>query len=118
MRSSKGTSRSVFSWVASSTTGQRRAGIDALQPAGGADAPAVAGLEAGEAVLRHGGGEIVAEALGGGEKLRRDDAADGVHAEIVRAGVAAAVAEEAGHGLAAAGGEGLAEDVLGGSLLR
>ena len=39
------------------------AGLADLEPAGGADAPAVAGFEAGEAEVRHGGGEVVAEAF-------------------------------------------------------
>jgi hypothetical protein len=85
-----------------------------LEPAGGTDAPAVAGLEAGESVLRHGGGEIVAERFGGGEEWGVDDATDGVDTEIVGAGVAAAVAVEAGHRLAATGGQRLAEYVAGG----
>jgi hypothetical protein len=83
-----------------------------LEPAGSTDAPAVSGLEAGEAVLRHGCGEIVAEAGRGGEEFFVHDAANGVEALVVRAGVAAAVAEEARHGLAAAGFKSLAEDVF------
>ncbi len=92
-------------------------GLEDLQPACGADAPAISGFEAGEAVLGHGGGEVVAEAFGGGEEVVGDDTADGVYAEIVSTGVAAAITVEAGHGIAAAGGEGLAEDVFGGGLL-
>jgi len=84
------------------------------EPARGADAPTVAGFEAGEAVLRHGGGEVVAEGFGGGKERGVDDAADGVDAVVVGAGVAAAVAVEAGHGLGAAGLERTAEDVAGG----
>ena len=72
-------------------------GLLDLQPTGGTDAPAVAGFKAGEAVLGHGGGEIVAESLGGGEEGRVDDAADGVDAEVFGAGLAAAGAVEAGH---------------------
>jgi hypothetical protein len=53
-------------------------GLLHLQPASGAHAPAIAGLEAVEAILRHGRGEIVAKSLAGGEKGRIDDAADGV----------------------------------------
>lgn len=91
--------------------GASGAGLLDLEPARGADAPAVAGPEAGEAVLRHGGGEIVAQGFGGFEEGVVDDAADGVDAEVLGAGLAAAGAVEAGHGLAAAGGERLAEDV-------
>jgi hypothetical protein len=92
--------------------GAGSAGALDLEPSGGADAPAVACLEAGKAVLGHGRGEIVAETGGLGQEGVGDDAADGVHAEIVRAGVAAAIAEEAGEGVGAAGFQGLAEDVL------
>jgi hypothetical protein len=82
-----------------------------------ADTPAVAGFETVEAVLRHWSGKVVTEGLGGGQERGVDDAADGVDAVIVRAGVATAVAVEAGRGvsrLAAADFEGLAEDVAGG----
>ena len=87
-------------------------GLLTLQPAVSTDAPAVAGFETGKAILRHGGGEVVAESLGGGEEWGVDDAADGVDTEVVRAGIAAAVAVKAGHGIAAAGVEGLAEYVF------
>lgn len=83
-----------------------------LKPARGADTPVVAGLEAGEAVLWHGCGEIVAQLGGDGEKVRCDDAADGMNAEVFRAGAATAVAVEAGHGLASTGFKRLAEDIL------
>src|ERR1700689_4880493 len=39
---------------------RREAGVEGFLPARGAEAPAVAGLEAREAVLRHRGGEVVA----------------------------------------------------------
>ena len=88
------------------------AGLLDLQPARGADAPTVPRLEAGEAILRHGGGEVVAEGLRRGEKRLVDDAANGMHAKVFGAGLAASGAVESGHGGAATGGEGLAEDVL------
>jgi hypothetical protein len=94
-------------------------GLLDCEPAGGADAPAVSGFEAGESVLRHGSGEIVAEGFGGGEEGGVDDAADGVDAVVIGAGVAASVAVEAGRrvsGLAAAGFERAAENVAGGIL--
>src|SRR6202044_4275053 len=53
-------------------------GLLDLQPTGGADAPAVSWFEAGEAVLGHGGREIVAEGFACSEKGRIDDAADSV----------------------------------------
>src|SRR5260370_24692337 len=40
-------------------------GLLDLQPAGSTDAPAVAGFEASETELRHGGTEVVAQGLGG-----------------------------------------------------
>ena len=61
-------------------------GLLHLEPARGADTPAVAGLEAGKAILRHGGGEIVSKGLGGGEEGGVDDAADGVDALIFGSG--------------------------------
>jgi hypothetical protein len=93
-------------------------GLLDLQPTGGADAPAVSGLEAGEAVLGHGGGEIVAQGFAGGKERRVNDAADGVDAVVFGAGLAAAGAVEAGHGGAATGVEGLAEDVFAAGFLR
>ena len=74
-----------------------------LEPASSADTPAVAGLEAREAVLGHGRAEVVAKGLGGGKEGGVDEAADGVDAEVVGSGLAAAGAVEAGHGFAAAG---------------
>jgi hypothetical protein len=112
IRSSKGTILRVPSWVASRIDGAGSAGLLHLEPAGGAQAPAVAGFEARKAVLRHGGREVVAEGLGGFEEGGVDDAADGVDAEVVGAGLAAAGAVEAGHRLAAADAERLAKDVF------
>jgi hypothetical protein len=83
-----------------------------LKPASGADTPAIARFEAGKAKLRHRRAEIVAESLGRFEERGIDDAADGVEAVVLRAGLAAAGAIEAGHGLAPADVEGLAEDVF------
>src|SRR5580704_7977709 len=96
--------------------GAGSSGLLDREPSGGADAPAVSGFEAGESILGHGGGEVVAECLGGSQEGGVDDAADGVDAVVVGAGVAAAVAVEAGHGLAAAGFQRAAENVAGGIL--
>jgi hypothetical protein len=92
--------------------GARGSGLLDLEPAGGTYAPTVAGLESCEAVLRHGRAEVVAEGLGGGEEGRIDEAANGVDAEVVGAGLAAAGPVEAGHGFAAAGVERLAENIF------
>ena len=83
-----------------------------LQPTRGADAPAVTGLETGKTKLGHGGAEVVPESLGGFQEGRVDDAADGMDAEVFGAGITAAGAIEAGHGLAAADVERLAQNVL------
>ena len=83
-----------------------------LEPACGTDTPAIAWLEAGEAVLWHRGGKIVAEGFGHLKEGGIDDAADGVDAEVVGTGLAAAGAVEAGHGLASADLERLTEDVF------
>ena len=92
----------------------RAAGASLLdfQPASSTDAPAIARLQAGEAVLRHRGGEIIAECFGRGQEWGVDDAADRVDAEVFRPGLAAAGAIKASHRVAAAGREGLAENVL------
>jgi hypothetical protein len=87
-------------------------GLLDLQPAGGTDAPAVAGFEAGEAELRHGSAEVVTQGLGGGEEGGVDDAADGVDAVVFGACLAAARAVKARHGLTAADVERLAQDVF------
>jgi hypothetical protein len=92
--------------------GASSAGLLDLEPARGTDTPAVSGFEAGEAKLRHGSAEIVAEGFGGFEEGSVDDAADGVDAVVVGTGFATAGAVEAGHGLATADVEGLAEDVF------
>lgn len=87
-------------------------GLLHLEPACGADAPAVAGAEAGEAEMGHRCGEVIAQACGGLKELGGDDAADRMQAEIFGGGVAARVAEEAGDWVGAADLEGLAEYVF------
>src|ERR1043165_9477906 len=77
----------------------RSAGIERLLPAAGAQAPAIARLEAGKAVLRHGSREVVALGLGEGEELGGHDHTDRMQADILAAGVAATVTIEAGHGV-------------------
>jgi len=87
-------------------------GLLDLEPAGRADAPAVAGFEAGEAKLRQRGTEIVAQSLGGFKEWSVDDAADGVDAMVFGARLATARAVKTRHRLAAADVERLAEDVF------
>src|SRR5205807_6670210 len=74
-------------------------------------APAIAGLEAREADLRHRRREIVAGIFREGEKIGIDVGADRVHAKIIRPGVAAAGAIETGERVRAALGERLAQHI-------
>ena len=90
---------------------RRDVGVEGLLPAAGAQAPAVARLQAGEAILRHWRTEIVAGGLREGEELGRHHDADRVEADILAAGVAATVAVEAGHGLMRARLQGPAQHV-------
>src|SRR5690242_7605897 len=87
------------------------AGVERLLPARRAQAPAVARLEAGEAVLWHRRGEIVAGGLREGEELGGHDDANRVQAVILAAGVAAGVAIEAGQRLGGAGPQRAAQHV-------
>jgi hypothetical protein len=95
-----------------------RTGLLNLQPPRSADAPPVAGFEAREAVLGHRSDEIVPKSPRGFEEGLVDDATDSVNATVVGAGVAATVAIEAGHWLAAADFERLSEDISRGGLDR
>src|SRR6185503_4423304 len=79
------------------------AGIERLLPARRAQAPAVARLEAGEAVLRHRRREVVAPGFREGEELRRHDDANRVQAHVLAAGVATGIAIEAGQRLSRTG---------------
>jgi hypothetical protein len=92
---------------------RRLAGLECFLPARRAQAPAVAGLEAGKAIFRHRGREIVAARFGEFEKLRRRDDTDGVTADVVDPGVAAAVPVETGQRRQRAGLDRLAEHVAG-----
>ena len=73
------------------------------QPVDGGHAPAVAGHQSGESVLRQRSAEVVADAPLVLEERLRHDRADRVAAPIFRAGVAATVAIEPGERVAAAG---------------
>jgi len=68
-----------------------------LPPAFDAEAPAIPRLEARKMPGRHGGDEVVANGNGVIEKIRRHEGADGVEAAVIRAGLAVAIAEKAGH---------------------
>jgi len=90
---------------------RRLARLERLGPARRAQAPAVAGLEAGEAELRHRRRQIVAGGFGEFEERGGGDDANRMAAAVIRAGVAAAVAVEAGHRLDRAVFERAAEHV-------
>src|SRR6478735_1771767 len=81
------------------------------RPVGGRDAPAVARVQAGELVLRHRRREVVADASLVVEELGGDHRADGVAAQVLRAGAAAPVAVEARDRVGPAGLELLPQDV-------
>jgi hypothetical protein len=73
------------------------------QPVRRGHAPAVARLESGEAIWRHGGAEVVPDAALVLEELGRHDSADRVASPILRTGRAAPIPVEAGHGVGATG---------------
>src|SRR5262245_10961331 len=62
-----------------------------LLPAGGAQTPAIAGLEAGKLEFRHRRAEVIAAGLGEVQELGSHQHAEGVRAAILSARVAAAV---------------------------
>ena len=91
---------------------RRHPGLERLLPARGAQAPLVAGLQSREAELGVRRRQVVADRGREGQELRGDPGADRVHAHVLGAGVAAAVAVEAGQRVEVAGLELFAEDVL------
>src|SRR5882724_4959160 len=90
---------------------RRLAGIEGFLPARGAQAPAIAGLQAGKAGGWHRGRQIVAGGPGKGEELGVDPGAYGMDAEILGPSLAAAGAIEAGQRLRAALGERFAKHI-------
>src|SRR3954452_15035165 len=91
----------------------RRAVAVGSQPVDRGHAPAVARLEAGEAVRGHGRAQVVADLALVLQELRRDDRAEGVAAAVVGPRAAAAVAVEARERVGSARLELAAEDVAG-----
>ncbi len=91
--------------------GGGEARIEGFLPWGDSEAPFVSGLEAGEVVIRHGRGKVVAAGAAEGEEFGGGFDADGVEAVVAGAGAAVAVAVKAGHGREAAGEEFSAQDV-------
>src|ERR1700733_15535476 len=91
---------------------RRVPGVESVLPACRAEAPAIARPQPLEAELRNRCRQIVARRLRKREKFGVDPRAHGMHADILRPGVAAPVAIEAGQRLGAAFAERLAEDIL------
>src|SRR5271167_1991475 len=81
-------------------------------PARCAQTPAVTGLQSRKAEFRHRRREIIAAGLRELEKIRGYDDAHGVAADVLAAGVAAAVAKESRHRAQRADSESVAEHVL------
>src|SRR5579875_1518869 len=90
---------------------RRLAGGERLLPALGAQAPAIAGLQTGEAELGHRRRQVVAARTREGEAFGVDLGAYRMPAPILGTGVAAAVAIKPGQGLCAAQGERLAQNI-------
>lgn len=88
-----------------------RAALDTFEPARGAHAPPVAGLQAGEFELRPWRREVVADLATEREKVRGHLHAHRVAAVVLGTGVAAAVAKKSGHRLRGARLERAAKDV-------
>ena len=82
---------------------RRHTGFQSLLPSHGAQAPAVAGADAGESVLRHRRRKVVTLHLTERQKLGGCFDADQMQAEILGAGIAAPIAIEARQRRIAAG---------------
>jgi hypothetical protein len=99
---------SEASCVAASTTRGAR-----LAPARRAEAPAVAGFQSRKTEIRHRRRQVVAACLAELEEFGGHHRADGMHADVLGRGVAAAVAEKSGQRPLAAGLQLLAQHVAG-----
>lgn len=86
-------------------------GGEGIGPAGDAEAPFIAGLEAGEVKFWAGCGEVVSGGFGEFEEVLGDFCTDGVEADVSGAGAAEAIAEVSGEGGGAAAFKLGAEDV-------
>src|SRR5579864_4116119 len=76
---------------------RRALGFERLLPARRAEAPAIARDEAGKAISRHRRREIVADRFREGQEFCGRDDADRVAADIIRTGIATAIAIKPGH---------------------
>ena len=85
--------------------------LDTFKPARSANTPAVAGFQPPEFQLRSRSREVVAAGQAEGEKFLGDLDANGVASTILGAGIAEAVAEEAGDRLVRARLQGTAKNI-------
>ena len=92
---------------------RRVASLECLLPARGTEAPTVAGFQAREAKLWHRSGQIVAARFRKREKPRCHHSADGVAANVLMPGIAAAIAIKPTHGFERTYFQRLAEHVAG-----
>lgn len=91
--------------------GRCRPIVMSSQPVPRRHAPAIAGLQAWETVLRHRSAQVVADAALMAQELRRHHRAHGVTAGVLRTGIAATISVEAGDGIETARLEVAAQDV-------
>jgi len=84
-----------------------------LLPARRAQTPAIAGLQAGETVIRHRRGQVVAGLLAERQEFLGHDNADGVTANVLGPGIATPVAKKAGHRVGGANVQNAAQYVAG-----
>jgi hypothetical protein len=82
-----------------------------LQPPDGHNAPPVSGLQPGKRILGSWGGQVVSHPLLMSQELSGEDDTYRVTAQISRAGVAAAITIEPGHGVGATLLQRAAEDI-------
>src|SRR5258708_21693364 len=92
---------------------RRTPGLQRFLPARCAQTPAITGLQSRKAEFRHRRREIIAAGLRELEKTQGHDNAHGVAADVLAAGVAAAVPKESRHRAQGADFESIAEHVLG-----
>lgn len=85
--------------------------IEGFLPAEDAEAPGVAGFQAGKGKLRSWSAEVVPAVLAELQKLGGELGADAVESLITGSGPATTIAKESGHGIKRAGGEFPAQNI-------
>jgi hypothetical protein len=89
----------------------RAAVVEGFFPAQNTEAPLIAGLESGEGKFRARSHEIVSLISAELEEFPSHDGADTMKPAVAGPGAAAAIAEEAGHGVGGASSEIFSEDI-------